>query len=625
MMCGLFAAWSPAGGLAAEQLAAPVAALRHRGPDGTGGWCSASGRALLGHTRLAVIDLATGDQPISTDGGALQIVVTGEFYGYEAIRAELAGRGRTLTTRSDSEIAVHLYALDGHRALARLRGEFAFVIWDERSGELVAARDRFGIKPLFYAEHAGRLYLASEVKALFAAGIPARWDVDSFADHLQTSLAPDRTLFAGVHQLPPGCLLVASERGTRLVRYWDLDYPPLDQLRLPGSLEDHLDTIRAAFAEAVRVRTRADVPVGFHLSGGLDSSAAVAVAARAGRTTTFTVRFDDPGYDESATARRTAAFLGADHHEIRCRRSDFAGRIAATIRAGEMVQENSHGVARYLQSAAIRERGYKVVIAGEGGDELFAGYPQFQQDLALTLAPAARDRARAGYAKLDAIGFPLHLRSLRDRLGLIPSWAVDRYLNVTMPIRALLRAEFADRLDRRDSCAPLLADAAGQLEGRAFIHQSLYLFAKTWLCNYLLAAERLDMAHGLEIRLPYLDHQLFEVVRRLPVEWYAGAGQTKLPLRAAMRPELPAEVADGGKQGFFAPPVVEDDRALVALRGLAGGAALRDNPFFDPAKVTRELDRLSRLAPARRRPAERLFQLVAGCCVLATEFGLTAG
>jgi asparagine synthase (glutamine-hydrolysing) len=615
--------YSPSGGLAQREIAGPLGTLHHRGPDGAGSWCSPSGRAVLGHTRLAVVDLETGDQPIGTDGGDLQIVVSGEFYGYRAIRAELAARGRTLLTRSDSEIALHLYALDERKALARLRGEFALVLWDERRGELLAARDRFGIKPLFYAERGGRLYLASEVKALLAAGVPARWDVDSFADHLQVSVPQGGTLFAGIRQVPPGCLLAAGAGGVRLVRYWDLDYPPLDRPPAFGALDEYLDVVRDAVADAVLVRTTADIPVGYHLSGGLDSSSVVAIAGRVATPTAFTVRFDDAEYDESAVAARTAAFLGAKHHEIPCRRSDFAGHLLPTVRAGEMIQENSHGVARYLQSAGIRASGYQVVLAGEGGDELFAGYPQFQADLALTLSPAARARAATGYAKLETVGTPRHLSTLLGALGLVPNWVLDRYMNVTSPIRALLRDDFAERLAARDACAGLLADAAGQLDGRAFIHQSQYLFAKSWLCNYILAAERLDMAHAVEVRLPFLDHQLFEAVRAAPVEWYTRHGQTKFPLREAMRPHLPREVSDGGKQGFFAPPAIEDDAAFAVLRELVADPSARDNPFFDHGRVTAAVDRIAG-DPRQRGRSERLLQIVAGSYALAGSYGMTA-
>lgn len=625
-MCGIVAAYAPHGGLGATELDGPLAALRHRGPDGHGTWCAPDGRAALGHTRLAVIDPATGHQPLAAAG--LHLVVSGEFYGYQRIRRELAEAGARLRTGVDSEIALHLYARHGVDALVRLRGEFALVLWDSRRGELLAARDRFGIKPLYYTWHRGRLLLASEIKALLAAGVAARWDQDCFADHLQLGVAQDRTLFAGIHQLPPGCHLLAGPHGLRIGRYWDLDYPQAGEPPGFSSIGECVDAVGHAVAEAVTVRTTADVAVGCHLSGGLDSSSVLALAGGSGlngaRRTAFTVRFDDPDHDEGPLAAHTAAFLGAEHHEISCRDADHANHLAAALRAGETVQENSHGVARYLQSAAIHAAGFKVVLAGEGGDELFAGYPQSLADLRLTVSEAARDRAGVGYAKLAAAGMPAHLGTLLAALGFIPNWVLQRYLDVTLPVGPLLRGEFATRLAGRDASAQLLHAAGQQLDGRAFLHQSQYLFARSWLCNYILAAERLDMAHSVEVRLPLLDHRLFEVVRATPVPWYAHGGCAKYPLRAAMRSRLPAAVLDGPKRPFFAPPLVGSDRGLAALRSLAGGAALRDNPFFEPAQVRGLFDRLAATDPPRRRHSERLAQLVAGVCVLAEQYGLTA-
>jgi len=629
-VCGVVAIWAPGGGVTAGEVTAPLRALRHRGPDGSRSWVSPTGRVALGHTRLAIIDLDTGDQPIGTADERYQLVCNGEFYGYEAIRAELARAGRQLRTRTDVEIALHLYAAHGPRALDRLRGEFAFAIWDERRGQLFAARDRFGVKPLFYAEHGGRLYLASEVKALLAAGVPARWDVPAFADHLLLACPPDRTLFAGIRQVPPGGYLLAGPRGLRLGRYWDLEFPPAAELPVAvaeSELAGHRAVVADALADAVRVRTRADVPVGYHLSGGVDSSSVVALASAdaAGPLHTFTVRFDDPELDESAVAARTAARFGARSSEILVGRAEYARRIDEAVTAGELIQENSHGIARLVQSEAISAHGYKVVLAGEGGDEVFAGYPQLQRDLAFTLSAEVRDRTLAGYARLDRQppGLPRHLRLFRDRLGFVPSWAVDRYLHVTLPLLPLLREEFGRRLADREPGADLLDAPA--LAGRSPFHRSTYLFAKTWLCTYLLAAERLDMAHALEVRLPFLDHHLVDVVARTPLAGFAGSGSTatKALLREAMRDRLPDEVYRAPKRGFFAPPAVSDPAALARLREIVAGDALDRLPFFDPVAVRAAFDRIAAEPAGQRGRHERLVQIVAGAALLTETFGMS--
>nr|ABL74944.1 Tlm Orf21 [Streptoalloteichus hindustanus] len=625
-MCGIVAIHAPDGGLAEADALPGMAALRARGPDGSGVWCSPTGRAVLGHTRLAVIDPDGGRQPIADEEGHRHLVANGEFYDYRRIRRELADAGHVFRTRGDSEIALHLHAREGHHALDRLRGEFAFVIWDERTGELFAARDRFGVKPLYYARHQGRLLIASEIKALLACGVPARWDTAAFAAHLQVAPPPDRTLFAGISQLPPGCYLVAGSQGVAVRRYWDLDYPLAADLEQGDEhWESHVEEVRAAIEEAVRVRMIADVPVAYHLSGGLDSTSVVATAARHDTVTAFTVRFDDPAYDESEVAERTARRLGVRHHQIDSHRADFAHHLRETVWAGESVQENAHGIARYLHSRAIRGHGFKVVLGGEGGDEIFAGYPQFQKDLALGLSPDLFAETRRGYRKLVAAGAPQHLRTLLDELGFVPSWVLDRYLSVTSPVMPLLRPEFAAEVSVTDACAPLLAATGDQLAGRATLHQSTYLFAKSWLPHYILASERLDAAQAVEARLPFFDHHLFAVARRTPLHWYTRAGATKYPLRAAMADRLPAEVSAGRKRGFFAPPVVGDDGMVAAVRDLARGSALRDNPFFRPEAVVRLVDRLADRPPAQRATAERLVQLVGSVGALAEEFGLTGG
>lgn len=624
-MCGLVAIWSPEGGLRSADLGAPLLTIKHRGPDADGVWAAPSGRAALGHTRLAIIDLETGGQPISDQEGRYHLAAIGEFYGYREIRDELLRSGSALRSRSDSEIALHLFAKEGPDALHRLRGEFAFVIWDEQRARLFAARDRFGIKPLYYAEHDRRLYLASEIKALLACGVPARWDANSFADHLLVSHPADRTLFAGIRQVPPGCYLTAAEDGVAIRAYWDLDYPAADDLPTPAGAAGHLDDVCAALRDSVQVRMLADVPVAYHLSGGVDSTSVVALAAERGvDPPAFTVRFDHGEFDEGATARRTAAALGARSLEIFVDREAFVRHIDDVVAAGEMIQENSHGIARLLQSEAIRAQGFKVVLAGEGGDEVFLGYPQFAKDLAYSLSEQVRKLAEASYARLGPGGLPGPLAQIRDRLGFLPNWILDRFLNVTQLLLPLLDQDFARHLLARSPCAEVLDSprAAGQLHGRAPLHQSMYLFFKTWLSTYILAAERLDMARALEVRLPFLDHRVLEVAKRTPLEWYMRGGVTKSVLRDAMRRHLPPEVYTGVKQGFFAPPAVASDVVLGRLRQIVDDGVLDEVRFFDGDKVRTMLDRVAAAPPASRSRYERIAQIVAGACLLTRTFDL---
>jgi asparagine synthase (glutamine-hydrolysing) len=272
-MCGIVAFFSRRAPNSELALHRATRSLNHRGPDGRGHWMSRDGRVALGHARLSIIDLTTGDQPIASEDGKTRIVVNGEFYGFESIQRELERSGHRLRTRSDSEIALHLYEDLGAQCLHRLRGEFAFVLWDETNRTIFAARDRFGIKPLFYAFHNETLYLASEAKALFAAGVPANWDAESIYHCVEYGGHPTRTLFDGVFQLPPGHYLIATDKHLEVHAYWDFNYPAADPAAAVRPDAEYAAEFRNALEEAVRIRLRADVAVGCYLSGGLDSCA----------------------------------------------------------------------------------------------------------------------------------------------------------------------------------------------------------------------------------------------------------------------------------------------------------------------------------------------------------------
>ena len=311
-MCGIVAMYSARGPIPADVLERATLRLAHRGPDGQRTWLADDRRVGMGHARLSIIDLATGDQPIASEDESLRIVVNGEFYDFEREQRDLEGRGHRLRTRSDSEIALHLYEDYGTACLRHLRGEFAFVLWDGPNDTLFAARDRFGIKPLYYTTYRGTLYLASEIKSLLAAGVPARWDRATFfqANHFLGIPTPqDRTLFEGIYQVPPGHYLLASGRQVRLIRYWDFEYPAAVDARQVAPDVEYAERFRHALDEAVRLRLRADVPVGCYLSGGLDSCAVLGLAAthRTEPIRAFTLTFERAAYDEGAIAREMAA------------------------------------------------------------------------------------------------------------------------------------------------------------------------------------------------------------------------------------------------------------------------------------------------------------------------------
>ena len=635
-MCGISALLSWEEPVSREALDRSIRQLGHRGPDDRGRWIADDGCAGLGHARLSIIDLATGAQPIASEDARLRIVVNGEFYDFERIRGELEARGHRFRTHSDSEIALHLYEDMGAHCLDHLRGEFAFIIWDERNRELFAARDRFGIKPLFYAQTGGKLYLASEAKALFAAGVPAAWDRESVFQNMFLTVNQDRTLFGEIRQVPPGHYLKASRQSVRVSRYWDLDYPRRNEGAVEQSETEWVDQIRFQLREGVRLRMRADVPVGCYLSGGIDSSSVLGVASQYSRSkvAAFTIAFEGPEFDESASARRTAAHAGAEFYPVPVTNSDFARVFCDAVWHGEMVHYNAHGVARYALSRAVRQAGYKVVLAGEGADELFAGY-EFSS---AALLASGKVRGPAGWARLfyralrpkDAN--ERRISAVSPKLGNVcrmlafPPAMLEALAEKLVLLQSLLSRDSREAFSRRDPYGEFMRqfDWRADLSGREPVQQVLYLWMKSLFVNYVLAADRLDMANAVEVRLPFLDHEFFELTRKIPAALLAKAGVRKWLLREAARPFVTDEVYRGSKQPFFAPPSTLrlGNPMYEMMQDLLRSRILSDVPFFDRTSVTALLDRIPAMEDRERRSMDPLLFMMASVCVLQDRYRL---
>lgn len=635
-MCGIVAIFSGAAPVCSGSLSRAVRELAHRGPDGQGRWLAPHGRVGLGHTRLSIIDLETGAQPIANEDGKLRVVVNGEFYGFEAVRRDLEARGHHFRTRSDSEIAVHLYEEFGEAFLGHLRGEFAFVLWDEARGRLFAARDRFGIKPLFYARHGGALVLASEVKALLAAGVPAAWDEESVFRQLFLCVPEDRSLFRDVRQVPPGHYLVATADSVRVSSYWDADYPRGDAGGSRLTRQECVSRVRDLLGEAVRLRMRADVPVGFLLSGGLDSSSVLGMAAAraGGPAAAFTIAFGHADYDESAEARQTAEQLGADFRPVPVSEADVADHFAASVWSGEMVQYNAHGTARYLLSRAVRRAGYRVVLAGEGADELFAGYG-FCQAARLSGAPGRFlprwlrllfRLCRPANPTERLVGRTSPWLARLVRVLDFPREMVAYLAEALAGLRSVLAADFLARFAGRDPYREFYQgiSAGGKLRGRHPVKQILYLWLKSIFVNYILAADRLDMSHGVEVRLPFLDHRLFEYTRNIPAALLAAGTREKAILREAARPFIPARVYGRPKRPFLAPPstLSPGNKLYHFLQDVLRGPMTKAVPFLDRAAVLTLLDRLPSLDDKARAAFDPLLMMMASLCVLQDRYRL---
>ena len=531
-MCGIFAAMTRRG-LPTERCDTALKLLEHRGPDGSGTWTSRDGQWTLGHTRLSIIGLNNGSQPMTSPDGAVHLVVNGEFYGYREIRERLRASRYRFSTASDSEIALHLYAERGIQAAAQLRGEFAVIIADERQRAMYAIRDRFGVKPLYYAAVDGDVYFASEIKALLALGVPAKWDLEGATGGFGRS--HETTEFAGISAVPPGCYAIARDGDVRIYPYWDWEIPTADQMRADSRSEDEIVAeFREALRDAVRQRLVADVEVASYLSGGIDSCAVLGLAQQEMNRPirAFTLTFENPLYDEARVAEEQAKRVGATYHPIPITGREIADSFADAVWHAETQMFNGHGVAKYLLSRAVRGAGIKVVFTGEGADEMLGGYPYYRVDALNNDATLSADERLALLDEMLGANAATRALMMPDRVSSHEMQAVERrlgWLPATLNVGAAQTNSVASLL-RDDLPAsvrefqPLISaldrlPIAQRVAGRDHLNQMLYINAKTVLPNFILnyLADRMEMAHSIEGRVPFLDHHVAEAAARVPV------------------------------------------------------------------------------------------------------------
>ncbi len=528
--------------------------MRHRGPDDGDIWCE--GPAGLGHRRLSIVDLSPGGhQPMPNEDGSLWVTYNGELYGWAEIRAGLAARGHRFRGTSDTEALLHLYEEEGTGLFHRLRGMFAFGIFDRPARRLFVARDRLGIKPLYYHDDGRRIAFASELKALLLdPSIPREIDFEALADYLTFQYVPaPRTILRAVRKLPAGHFLTCDARGPRIERYWSL---PADVDR--GHREDHYrERLRELLAEAVRLRMVADVPLGAFLSGGVDSSAVVALmsAAASEPVKTFSIGFEEQDFSELEHARTVARHLGTDHHEqvVRPRALELLPRLVWAL--DEPFADPSMIPTYYVSEMA---RGHvTVALSGDGGDEAFAGYTTYgwARDYASVDRVPRRLRRLAGLpARLlhpdHALGRKLHRVSL-DPIGRhleVMSYFLPRERS------GVLGAGPRHALDGYDPYAAPRALHAGAARGLGALPALAYVDALTYMTDdVLVKVDRTSMQHSLEVRVPLIDHKVMEFVSTIPFEYKLRGSVSKWILRESVRDLLPASILARGKQGFGVP------------------------------------------------------------------------
>jgi asparagine synthase (glutamine-hydrolysing) len=571
-------------------------ALHHRGPDGKGVY---TGRKVgFAHARLSIIDIAGGSQPLTNEDGQVVVTFNGEIYNYVELRAELQSRGHVFRTRTDTEVLVHAWEQWGEAMLHRLNGQFAFAIYDRRNETVFLARDRFGICPLLYAERNGNLYFASEAKALFASGeVPAIPDPAGL-DEVFTFWAAraPRTTFLGVRGLQPGHFAIWRHGRLRINQYYQLRYPGAEIE--PASALDSLDDLMHS---GVALRMRADVPVGGYLSGGLDSSITCAMAAKHSPhdLRTFSVTFDDPRLDESAFQQQVARQVGSQHAVQHIGPNAIANIFPDVIRHTETPLVRTAAAPLFMLSKLTQERGIKVVLTGEGADELFLGYDLFKETVVRLFClrqPNSRMRPRL----FDRL-YPYLMEGSRSggdfwrRFFLQAGWPDDplfshlpRWL-LTSRIKDFYSADMRVTLAGSDPMADLRASLPGDFGKWAPEHKAAYLEMTTLLEPYLLSSqgERMAMAHGVEGRFPYLDHRLFEFAAALPPGSKLRGLREKDILRRWAESIIPKDVANRGKQPYRAPDAASffgKDRPEY-IDDLLDPLALAGTGFFDPKAV----------------------------------------
>lgn len=609
-MCGVagIVALSPAAAPPDRaELSRMTEAIAHRGPDDSGVYVD--GRGGLAHTRLSIIDASGGAQPMVDAAARVAVSYNGEVFDYVELRAELVQKGHVFKTGSDTEVVLRAYLEWGDDCFARFNGQWAIAIWDARREALVLARDRLGVRPLYTAEHAGRLYFASEVKAIFAAdpSIPRAFDPVGI-DQTLTFWAPvaPRSVFLGVGEVEPGHVRVYEGGTVRDRAYWTPRFQE-DGGGFKGSLDDAVDAVRAALERATSLRMlRADVPVGAYLSGGLDSSLVAALARRAtpAKFATFSLRFEDDEFDEGVYQKLVADRLGTEHHELTVKASDIARVFPDVVLHAERPILRTAPAPLFLLSGLVQEAGIKVVLTGEGADEVFAGYDIFRE------AKVRRFWAR----RPDSAFRPLLLERLYPYLARspvssramsrqffghaleasgVPGFGHDPRWRTTSAIKRLLSRDMRARIGDHDARAALLADLPEALPGWTPLAQDQWIEMRTLLAGYILSAQgdRMLMAHSIEGRFPFLDRDVVALANDLPPEYKLKVLDEKHVLKRAGADIVPAEVLARKKQPYRAPDALSflGDDAPAWVEEALSERAVAEAGVFEPAAVKQVL------------------------------------
>lgn len=604
LVCGIAGILEAPGVKADRDLLLRMAgAIRHRGPDGVGlYWDRAFGMV---NARLAIIDLEGGDQPIRNNDGRYWVMQNGEVYNAPELREELKALGAIFQTTCDTEVLVHAYEHWGPKALHRLNGAFVVAIWDRQKEELFLARDRLGIRPAFFTEHEGRFVFGSEAKAIFQdPRVPRALDRLGLMEVFSFwATRPDKSAFQGIRELPPGCYCtVRPGQPAEIHRWWQLDFAPIGETR-EASEAELAEELLAILSDSAALRLRAEVPVGAYLSGGLDSSATAALIKRNTQQTlrSFAVQFADPLFDESSYQHQMAEALGVELSSLRVTGAEIAEAFPEAIRMAEKPSLRTAPVPMYLLSGLVRESGFKVVLTGEGADEIFGGYNIFRENKVRRFwAKQPNSKARPALlrrlypylakdlSKTGSFLFKFFERGLTDTEDPLYSHRI-RMLNTSRLWRFLTPEALEAGRAEGDPAERLIRDLPEGFERLSGLSKAQTVEILSFLQGYLLhtQGDRMLMGHSVEGRFPFLDHRLAEFAAKVP-DYYRIRGLTeKYLLRKAVGPLMPPIIAKREKRPYRAPILKSfiGDAAPDWVGELLGAEALSASGLFEPKRV----------------------------------------
>lgn len=608
-MCGIAGKFTfkPQSRISLDLIKRMISVIRHRGPDESGIYLD--DYIGLGHARLSIIDLAGGTQPIHNEDKSLWIVYNGEVFNYPEIKQDLIKKGHHFYTTTDTEVVLHLFEEKGPAFLEELNGQFAIAIWDSKRRVLFLARDRVGIRPLYYTVRNNALLFASEIKAVFMDESIRREINPVVLNQIFTfwTSLPGETIFKDIHELPPGQYMIATENQITIKKYWDIPFcPPDEQLDWP--VDKICDQIQELLIDATRIRLRADVPVGCYLSGGLDSSGVTTLVVKNfnNQARTFGIQFEEQAFDESDYQNQMVSFLGTQHSELLAKNEKIGKALPDVLWHCERPILRTAPVPLFLLSEIVRRNGFKVVLSGEGADEVFGGYNIFREAKVRNFWARQPNSKFRGLLIEKLYPYVFSNPRLRAMQQSFFATGIDhpenpffshqiRWQN-TSKIRTFLSREIQEASQSQENFARLEQLLPARFSRWDYLAKAQYLEMTIFLSNYLLSSQgdRMAMAHSVEIRVPYLDYRIIDFMGRVPARWKINGLEEKYTLKKSFKNILPEQITSRQKHPYRAPilPSLLKANQSGYLQDVLSGEAVQTAGLFDGPKVNRLLKKL---------------------------------